>query len=43
MNEKKKEPTGKETGGASFEEALAELQKAVEQLEGGKLPLSESL
>ena len=43
MNEKKKEPIGKGIGGASFEEALAELQKAVEQLEGGKLPLSESL
>lgn len=32
-----------DTGAASFEEALAELQKAVEQLESGKLPLSESL
>ena len=42
MNEKKKE-TGKATGAASFEEALAELQKLVEQLEGGKLPLAESL
>ena len=42
MNENKKEPSGKKTG-ASFEEALAELQKAVEQLEGGKLPLAESL
>ena len=28
---------------ATFEEALAELGKLVEQLEGGKLPLAESL
>ncbi|MBO4283762.1 MAG: exodeoxyribonuclease VII small subunit [Clostridia bacterium] len=28
---------------ATFEEALAELQKLVGELEGGKLPLSESL
>ena len=28
---------------ATFEEALAELQKLVEQLENGKLPLSETL
>ncbi len=28
---------------ASFEETLAELQKLVGELEGGKLPLSESL
>ena len=32
-----------EKNGASFEETLAELQKLVGELEGGKLPLSESL
>ncbi|MBP5610421.1 MAG: exodeoxyribonuclease VII small subunit [Clostridia bacterium] len=37
MSEKKNEQN------ATFEEALAELQKLVEQLESGKLPLSETL
>ena len=32
-----------EKNGASFEETLAELNELVDQLEGGKLPLSESL
>ena len=32
-----------EKNGASFEETLAELNKLVDQLEGGKLPLAESL
>lgn len=35
--------TEKEKTGATFEEALSELNKLVEQLEGGKLPLAESL
>lgn len=39
------EPKNKKNGtdAASFEEALAELQKLVAELEGGKPPLSESL
>lgn len=37
------EPKTKKETPASFEEALAELQKLVGELEGGNLPLSESL
>ena len=36
-------PKNNEKKEATFEEALSELGKLVEQLEGGKLPLAESL
>ena len=37
------EPKNRKNAPATFEEALAELQKLVGELEGGKLPLAESL
>ena len=36
-------PKNSDKNGATFEEALSELGKLVERLEGGKLPLAESL
>lgn len=47
MAKKKSNPTPQDTGKSlpqiDFESALAEVQKVVEQLEGGELGLSESL
>ena len=37
------EPKTEKAAPATFEEALAELQELVAKLEGGKLPLAESL
>src|SRR4029079_9072260 len=39
----KKKPTPREECAASFEESLAELEKIVAELEGGKLGLSDAL